>query len=143
MTMVFNELEIEDYFLKRLRVWREQRAGIQCNSLLHRFWNRLEERPKVTNDTNGPTSGETRDDSNTNSGTICRTKPLLFKLSITSDPSLALRLQGIPIRFLRLPQASATTTTTPQTRWVGLGRPPVVTSNPASPVIVLQGVDRA
>lgn len=81
------------------------------------------------NETNGQASGEAKDDSNTNSGTICRTShyssnyPLpVILVSRSVFKAFQSDFYGYP-KHLLLP-------TSPQTRWVGLGRPPVVTSNP-------------
>ena len=81
------------------------------------------------NEANGQTSGEAKDDSNSSSGTICRTShyssnyPLpVILVSRSVFKAFQSDFYGYP-KHLLLP-------TSPQTRWVGLGRPPVVTSNP-------------
>ena len=72
---------------------------------------------------------ESKDDSNANGGKTCRTShyssayPLpVILVSRSVFKAFQTDFYGYP-KHLLLP-------TTPQTRWVGLGRPPVVTSNP-------------
>ncbi|XP_078360674.1 GREB1-like protein isoform X2 [Oculina patagonica] len=185
-----SELEIEDYFLKRLRVWRDQRVPTKTKSKSSERWSPKcfedlhdlpciiivsgRERPGDTfprslkyidlrlidrgfvyrsslelefsaiacyigsgtgsrgvegSESNGPASGEAKDDSTTSSGTVCRTShystnyPLpVILVSRSVFKAFQSDFYGYP-KHLLLP-------TTPQTRWVGLGRPPVVTSNP-------------
>lgn len=81
------------------------------------------------NEFNGQTSGEAKDDSNSSGGTVCRTShyssnyPLpVILVSRAVFKAFQSDFYGYP-KHLLLP-------TSPQTRWVGLGRPPVVTSNP-------------
>lgn len=81
------------------------------------------------NESNGQAGGEAKEDSNTSSGTICRTShyssnyPLpVILVSRSVFKAFQSDFYGYP-KHLLLP-------TSPQTRWVGLGRPPVVTSNP-------------
>ena len=78
---------------------------------------------------NGQTGTESKDDSNANSETVCRTSryssayPLpVILVSRSVFKAFQSDFYGYP-KHLLLP-------TTPQTRWVGLGRAPVVTSNP-------------
>ena len=78
---------------------------------------------------NGQTGAESKDDSNTNSETVCRTSryssayPLpVILVSRSVFKAFQSDFYGYP-KHLLLP-------TTSQTRWVGLGRSPVVTSNP-------------
>lgn len=183
-----NELEIEDYFLKRLRLWREQRGQTKPKSKSSERWSpkyfedlhdlpciiilSSRERPGDTfprslkyidlrlidrgfvyrsslelefsaiacyigsgigsrgmegSEPNG--QAESKDDSNANGGKTCRTShyssayPLpVILVSRSVFKAFQTDFYGYP-KHLLLP-------TTPQTRWVGLGRPPVVTSNP-------------
>lgn len=82
-----------------------------------------------SSESSGPTSADGKDESNTGSGTVCRTShyssnyPLpVILVSRSVFKAFQSDFYGYP-KHLLLP-------TTPQTRWAGLGRPPVVTSNP-------------
>lgn len=183
-----NELEIEDYFLKRLRLWREQRGQTKPKTKSFEKWSpksfedlhdlpciiilsgrerpgdtfprslkyidlRLIDRGFVyrsslelefsaiacyigsgtgsrgieTSEPNNQSGTDPKDDSNAE--TACRTSryssayPLpVILVSRSVFKAFQSDFYGYP-KHLLLP-------TTPQTRWVGLGRPPVVTSNP-------------
>lgn len=187
----YSELEIEEYFLTRLRWWREHRGSSEgkiepagewspkCFEDLHDLPCIIiisgRERPGDTfprslkyidlrlidrgfvyrsslelefsaiacyigsgsgsrsvdgsSESSGPTSADGKDESNTGSGTVCRTShyssnyPLpVILVSRSVFKAFQSDFYGYP-KHLLLP-------TTPQTRWAGLGRPPVVTSNP-------------